>query len=45
MVNSTNYHGKNKPYVTSIVADQFNIHIEELQKVIDKDLSHWRILI
>ena len=44
IINSTNYLGKNKPQIGPELTKRFNIHIEELQKVVDKDLSHWRIV-
>ena len=45
LINSTNYCGQHKPYIGPVLTNRFNMHIEELQKVVDKDLSHWRLTV
>ena len=44
MINSTNYSGQNKPQISPALTKRFNMQIEKIQTVVDKDLSHWRIM-
>lgn len=44
IINSTNYLGKSKPRIGTALTNRFNVQIEKIQTVVDKDLSHWRIV-